>query len=247
MIDAGIAPEITAVPTGMVIGTLDYLSPEQAMGLPVGPPSDIFSLGGVITFAATGEGPFGEGSVPEVLFRVVNREPDLSRVPEPIRSLVESCLAKAPGSRPTPGELLVELHALGGVELKGTSFEITPFSPLEQLVAPTARWEFDVRPYRAGHQILTLCVSLRIRAERSAAAASGRIAIPILEREIRIRVDVRYGTRRFVANNWQAARSRAITRAPRSGGCLKPVRDRPRVTARPVGAGGRGARRRGGW
>jgi serine/threonine protein kinase len=90
-----------------------------------------------------------------------------------------------------------------GVELKGPSFEIIPFSPLEQLVAPTARWEFDVLPQRAGHQTLTLCVSLRIEPAHASPAASGRIAIPILERDIRIRVDVSYGTRRFITNNWQ--------------------------------------------
>jgi serine/threonine protein kinase len=104
------------------------------------------------------------------------------------------------------GELQLETIATSthmGVELKGPSFEIIPFSPLEQLVAPTARWEFDVLPQRAGHQTLTLCVSLRIEPAHSSPAASGRIAIPILERDIRIRVDVSYGTRRFITNNWQ--------------------------------------------
>jgi hypothetical protein len=104
------------------------------------------------------------------------------------------------------GELQVENIATSthmGVELKGSSFEIVPYSPLEQLVAPTARWEFDVLPHHAGLQTLTLCVSLRIEPERSGAAVSGRIAIPILERDIRIRVDMSYGARRFVAGNWQ--------------------------------------------
>jgi hypothetical protein len=87
-----------------------------------------------------------------------------------------------------------------GVELLGASFEVTSFSPLEQLVAPIARWEFDVRPYRAGHQTLTLCVSMRID---SPIAPSGRIAVPVLERQIRIRVDVVFGARRFLAKNWQ--------------------------------------------
>ncbi len=87
-----------------------------------------------------------------------------------------------------------------GVELRGSSFEITGYSPLEQLVAPLARWEFDVTPVRAGNQTLTLCVSLRIN---SPFAGGGQIAVPVLERKIRIRVDVSYGTRRFVMSNWQ--------------------------------------------
>jgi hypothetical protein len=97
----------------------------------------------------------------------------------------------------------VDTSAFMGVELKGPSFEITPFSPLEQLVAPLARWEFDVRPYRAGQQTLTLCISLRIDPVNSKYASGGLIAVPVLEREIQIRVDVGYSARRFVSNNWQ--------------------------------------------
>jgi Caspase domain/TIR domain len=87
-----------------------------------------------------------------------------------------------------------------GVELRGDAFEVTSFSPAEQLVAPLARWEFDVTPYRAGHQSLTLCVSLRID---SPEITGGRIAVPVLEREIQIQVDIVFGVRRFLAKNWQ--------------------------------------------
>ena len=97
----------------------------------------------------------------------------------------------------------VDTSSFMGVELKGAAFEITPLSPLEQLVAPLARWEFDVTPSRAGHQTLTLCISLRVDVINSGLTSSGRIAVPVLERDIRIRVDVGYGTRRFVAANWQ--------------------------------------------
>ena len=47
--------------TGVVFGSPSFMSPEQARGHRVGPPSDVFSLGAVLTFAATGEGPFGTG------------------------------------------------------------------------------------------------------------------------------------------------------------------------------------------
>jgi hypothetical protein len=97
----------------------------------------------------------------------------------------------------------VDTSPFMGVELKGAAFEITPFSPLEQLVAPLARWEFDVTPSRAGHQTLTLCISLRVDVINSGLTSGGRIAVPVLERDIRIRVDIGYGTRRFVAANWQ--------------------------------------------
>ena len=97
-----------------VIGSPGFLSPEQAEAGEVGPPSDVFSLGAVLAFAATGEGPFGSGPTPALVYRVVNREPDLAAVPGQIRPLVERCLAKDPAARPTPAAMLAEL---GGTEL----------------------------------------------------------------------------------------------------------------------------------
>jgi hypothetical protein len=87
-----------------------------------------------------------------------------------------------------------------GVELMGSAFEVTSFSPLEQLVAPVARWEFDVTPYRAGRHSISLCISLRIDSPN---ITGGRMAVPVLEREIQIQVDIVFGTRRFLAKNWQ--------------------------------------------
>jgi serine/threonine protein kinase len=99
--------------TGQFVGTPGFNSPEQVDGSEVGPPSDIFSLGGVLTYAATGTGPFGEGPPMPMMYRVVNRDPDLARVPDVLRPLIERCLAKDPAARPTPAELLAELGALG--------------------------------------------------------------------------------------------------------------------------------------
>jgi hypothetical protein len=60
----------------------------------------------VLAFAATGDGPFGGGSTPALLYRVVNEEPDLARVPARVRPLIERCLAKAAADRPTPADIL---------------------------------------------------------------------------------------------------------------------------------------------
>ena len=97
--------------TGMILGSPGFLSPEQAEGGPVGPPSDVFSLGSVLNFAASGEGPFGVGSVASLVYRVVNGEPNLSGVPEQLRPLIQRCLAKDPAGRPTAGELLALFSA----------------------------------------------------------------------------------------------------------------------------------------
>ena len=102
--------------------------------------------------------------------------------------------------RGLPEVLQVDAAPVMGVELRGSSFQIDVLSPAEQLVVPLARWEFDVTALRSGSQTLTLCVSIRID---SPFAPGGKIAVPVLERDIKIRVDVVYGTRRFVASNWQ--------------------------------------------
>jgi hypothetical protein len=97
----------------------------------------------------------------------------------------------------------IETSSLMTVELRGDAFQVTSYSPPEQVVAPTARWEFDVRPIRAGQQTLTLCVCLRLTAPELAPLGGGHRSVPVLERSIRIRVSMAYSTRRFVAGNWQ--------------------------------------------
>jgi serine/threonine protein kinase len=115
VIDFGIsrAAEAASVTgTGLVVGSPGFMSPEQAMGGEIGPPSDVFSLGAVLTFAATGQGPFGEGSSPELAYRLVYSEPNLDQLPTELRSLVRHCLAKEPSERPTADELLAEVAAV---------------------------------------------------------------------------------------------------------------------------------------
>ncbi|MEV5841440.1 bifunctional serine/threonine-protein kinase/ABC transporter substrate-binding protein [Streptomyces sp. NPDC051985] len=109
LIDFGIARAVgaTALTTdGSVVGSPGYLSPEQARGRTVGPPSDVFSLGCVLAHTATGRPPFGTGGAAAVLYRTVHKEPDLDGVPEGLDGIVRRCLAKQPESRPGPRELM---------------------------------------------------------------------------------------------------------------------------------------------
>jgi Protein kinase domain len=115
VIDFGIsrAAEATAVTrAGFVIGSPGFMSPEQAEGNDVGPASDIFSLGAVLAFAASGKPPFGDGSTAALVYRVVHAPPRLDGVPDEIRPLIERCLAKDPGQRPAASELLAEAEAV---------------------------------------------------------------------------------------------------------------------------------------
>jgi serine/threonine protein kinase len=115
VIDFGIseAAEASVVAgANVLIGSPGYMSPEQVLGADIGPASDIFSLGSVLTFAATGTGPFGAGSNAALMYRLVNSRADLDEVPGELRSLVGGCLAKHPDDRPTARQLLAEVGAL---------------------------------------------------------------------------------------------------------------------------------------
>jgi serine/threonine protein kinase len=114
VIDFGIsqAAGATAAGSDLRIGSPGFMSPEQVLGGELSPASDMFSLGAVLTFAATGQGPFGAGSTVALMYRVVNDPADIGSVPADLRRLVGNCLAKHPGDRPTAGELLTQVGAI---------------------------------------------------------------------------------------------------------------------------------------
>ncbi|GAA0415748.1 bifunctional serine/threonine-protein kinase/ABC transporter substrate-binding protein [Streptomyces luteireticuli] len=110
LIDFGIArsPDDTALTSAdLVVGTPGFLSPEQAAarGDGIGPASDVFSLGCVLAYAATGRPPFGGGPVAGLLYRTVHDEPELGGVEEELAGVLLRCLAKDPADRPTPAGL----------------------------------------------------------------------------------------------------------------------------------------------
>ncbi|WP_411139240.1 protein kinase domain-containing protein [Streptomyces sp. C10] len=116
VIDFGISRAVdqqTLTITGRVIGTPPFMSPEQLQApRDVGPRSDVFSLGTLLAYSATGHGPFDAESPYLAAYQVVHREPSLEDVPVALRTVVESCLAKEPNGRPSADELLVLLRDL---------------------------------------------------------------------------------------------------------------------------------------
>lgn len=104
--------------TGQHIGTPSYMAPEQARTGAVGPASDVFALGALLTFAATGRPPFGDGTTTEVLFRVVYEPPELSALADldaDLHALVERCLDKEPANRPDAEAVVATVADAGSV------------------------------------------------------------------------------------------------------------------------------------
>ena len=109
--DFGIAKAASAVPltqTGMVVGTAQYVSPEQAQGNPLGPASDVYSLGVVGYEMLTGHRPFtGDNSVSVAIAHINQAPPAMPQTISPqVRELVGICLRKDPGSRFRDGSTL---------------------------------------------------------------------------------------------------------------------------------------------
>jgi Flp pilus assembly protein TadD/predicted Ser/Thr protein kinase len=109
IIDFGIAKgaDATALTgSSAVIGTLRYMSPEQLNGQELTPQSDVFALGTVLAYAATGHDPFQAPTIPGVINRILSGPPDLDPLSGELRGIIADCLAKDPSSRPSPGDLL---------------------------------------------------------------------------------------------------------------------------------------------
>lgn len=112
IIDFGIARPVggTALTEdGMVVGTYSFMSPEQLETGDVGPESDIFSLGSVLAFAATGDSPFEAPTIPGIAHRITAAPPNLGTLAGELRTLLTACLEKDPADRPSAADLLNRL------------------------------------------------------------------------------------------------------------------------------------------
>ncbi|MET9538126.1 serine/threonine-protein kinase [Streptomyces sp. NPDC006553] len=114
IIDFGIARAVDTVAdggnlttTGAVVGSPGFMSPEQVRGDRLTPASDIFCLGAVLAYAATGRSPFGtaDSGVHATMFRIAHDEPDLTDLAPELTGVIRACLAKDPAARPSAAEI----------------------------------------------------------------------------------------------------------------------------------------------
>ncbi|MCK9875527.1 protein kinase [Frankia sp. Ag45/Mut15] len=112
VIDFGISRAVDATVlthSGGAVGSPAYMAPEQIGTGEISPATDIFALGIVLTYAATGAPPFRGPGLPAVMYAILSNEPDLTQVPAELRELIAACLSKDPTLRPTPTALLARL------------------------------------------------------------------------------------------------------------------------------------------
>ncbi|WP_405921690.1 protein kinase domain-containing protein [Streptomyces sp. NBC_00122] len=113
VIDFGIARAIGddhLTRTGTAAGTPAFMSPEQATGQEHTSAGDVFALAGVLTYAATGHGPFGTGQHADLIYRVRYADPDLTGVPPALLPVLTRCLSKNPYDRPSTTDLAAQLR-----------------------------------------------------------------------------------------------------------------------------------------
>ncbi|MFE6411813.1 serine/threonine-protein kinase [Streptomyces sp. NPDC057837] len=118
VIDFGVARAADAsvlTRTGAMVGSPGFMSPEQILGGEITGLSDVFSLGLVLVFAATGRQAFGspDSGAHAIMLRVTENDPDLSGMSESLAAFVARCLAKRPGDRVPLPEIAARAEAAG--------------------------------------------------------------------------------------------------------------------------------------
>jgi len=168
LIDFGIAhaAEATSLTrTGRTVGTPAFMAPEQIRGRSTTPATDVFGVGHLAVFAATGHPAFGEGNQDALLYRIIHEHPDLDDCPQEVRAIALRCLAKDPNERPG----LTEVMAYARQQTSGQTLQLAgswlPVAVAESLAA------YDAAAYRLETNRLT-------KARGADASASAHAAGP---------------------------------------------------------------------
>ncbi|MFF4748072.1 serine/threonine protein kinase [Streptomyces sp. NPDC001268] len=153
--------------TGIMTGTPGWISPEHYRTGTAGPEGDVFAWGALVAYAATGRLPFGTGAPDVVAYHVMSEEPDLHGLPDELRAIVESALAKEPGSRPTASDAAAECAGL----LAAQATQVIPAGAEPTLVGDlvAAQWDLPAvddptwhPPARSGRRLVGIAVAASV-------------------------------------------------------------------------------------
>jgi beta-lactam-binding protein with PASTA domain len=127
VIDFGVAwaADSVTITRDTAVGTPAFMAPEQARGEPVSPAADVFAWGGLTVFASTGRPPFGTGTIPALLYRIVTTDVVLDGVDPALVPIVREAMRRDPADRPTAEEIFRQLIRLGA-QLSSTVGPGTP-------------------------------------------------------------------------------------------------------------------------
>ena len=110
VIDFGIARTLDlTITAGEIRGTPAYMAPEQINGKTAGTAADMFAWAATMSYAATGRSPFGSDTLPAIIMRVLQEDPNLRELTWSLREVVAACLAKDQAARPAAPEVLIRL------------------------------------------------------------------------------------------------------------------------------------------
>lgn len=166
--DFGIARAISAggyTQTGVVMGSVQYFSPEQAKGVTVGPQSDLYSLGCVLYEMLSGEVPFQGESPISIALKHLQEEPlPINRfrqdLPQAVVSLVNRAMAKDLGKRyPSARAMLKDIQAILGLDVQSEKAEDYPTQVMNSLT-DQAMTEEKEHPTGTGKTWLVFLISL---------------------------------------------------------------------------------------
>ena len=202
VIDFGIARALEATSltrSGMMVGSPQFMAPEQILDKPVTPAIDVFALGSLAAYAVLGRPPFGEGHAAAVSYRVLHEAPDLTGCPAQLRPLIGRCLRKEPSARPAPAEILG--YCLARTGATAAAWPAQP-SPATAATIPASPTPAGVTPVgeAAGRPVppRTMINAIRLMYAGAALAALGILAavatVPALRAAVRQQYpQARYG------------------------------------------------------
>ncbi|MCB9689015.1 MAG: protein kinase [Alphaproteobacteria bacterium] len=165
VVDWGLAHRADGPPTTGIAGTPGYMSPEQARGEPVGPPSDVWSLGALLHAVLAGRRPFGPLSGREAMARVRSEGPPplasvVPEVPPELAAVVDKALSFDPTHRyPDAGGLAADLEAW----VSGRRVAAYAYSPWQVLARELWRHRWRVA---AALAVLALLAGVLVEADR---------------------------------------------------------------------------------